>query len=45
MKTNLEKTTVKDISYLINASCLRAKGEASLEQLADMLSSSDRYKV
>lgn len=45
MKSNLEKTTVKDISYLINTSCLRAKNDVSLEKLADMLCSSDRYKV
>ncbi len=45
MKANLEKTTVKDISYLINSSCLRASSGISLEKLADMLCSSDRYKV
>ncbi|VGO20620.1 CBS domain-containing protein [Pontiella sulfatireligans] len=45
MKANLEKTTVKDISYLINSSCLRANNGISLEKLADMLCSSDRYKV
>ena len=45
MKANLERTTVKDISYLINSSCLRANSGASLEHLADMLCSSDRYKV
>ncbi len=45
MKANLEKTTVKDIAYLINSSCLRADSEASLENLADMLCTSDRYKV
>jgi CBS domain-containing protein len=45
MKANLERTTVKDISYLINSSCLRANSGASLEKLADMLCSSDRYKV
>ena len=45
MKANLEKTTVKDISYLINSSCLRASSGVSLEKLADMLCSSDRYKV
>lgn len=45
MKANLEKTTVKDISYLINSSCLRANSGDSLEKLADMLCSSDRYKV
>ncbi|MEN7973620.1 MAG: CBS domain-containing protein [Verrucomicrobiota bacterium] len=45
MKANLEKTTVKDISYLINTSCLRAGNATSLEKLADMLCTSDRYKV
>lgn len=45
MKTNLETTTVKDISYLIKSACLRAPGDTSLEQLADMLCASDRYKV
>jgi predicted transcriptional regulator len=45
MKANLERTTVKDISYLINSSCLRANSGISLEKLADMLCSSDRYKV
>ncbi len=45
MKANLEKTTIKDISYLINSSCLRANSGASLEKLADMLGASDRYKV
>ncbi len=45
MKTNLEKTTVKDIAYLINSSCLRADSGTSLEKLADMLCSSDRHKV
>lgn len=45
MKANLEKTTVKDISYLINSSCLRANSGISLEKLADMICSSDRYKV
>jgi len=45
MKANLEKTTVKDISYLINTSCLRADSGSSLEKLADMLCTSDRYKV
>jgi predicted transcriptional regulator len=45
MKANLEKTTVKDISYLINSSCLRANSGTSLEKLADQLCSSDRYKV
>ena len=45
MKANLEKTTVRDISYLINSSCLRADSETSLENLAEMLCTSDRYKV
>jgi len=45
MKANLEKTTVKDIAYLINSSCLRADSGVSLETLADMLCTSDRYKV
>lgn len=45
MKANLERTTVKDISYLINSSCLRANRGVSLEKLADLLCSSDRYKV
>ncbi len=45
MKANLERTTVKDISYLINSSCLRANSGISLEKLADMLCSSDHYKV
>ena len=45
MKANLEKTTVRDISYLINTSCLRADSGTSLENLAEMLCTSDRYKV
>lgn len=45
MKANLENTTVKDIAYLINSSCLRADRGTSLEKLADMLCTSDRYKV
>lgn len=45
MKANLEKTTVKNIAYLINTSCLRAESGTSLEKLADMLCVSDRYKV
>ncbi|HSR87944.1 MAG TPA: CBS domain-containing protein [Pontiella sp.] len=45
MKTNLENTTVKDISYLINSVCLKAPGRTTLEKLADMLCTSDRYKV
>jgi CBS domain containing-hemolysin-like protein len=45
MKTGLEKTTVKDIAYLINSTCLRAERGTSLEKLADMLCNSDRFKV
>ena len=45
MKANLEKTTVKDIAYLINSTCLQADSETSLEKLAEMLCTSDRYKV
>lgn len=45
MKTNLINTTVKDIAYLINSACLRAPGNTTLEKLADMLCTSDRYKV
>lgn len=45
MKTNIEKTTVKDIAYLINSACLRAPANSSLEKLADQLCSSDRYKI
>lgn len=45
MKTNLETTTVNDIAYLINTSCLRAECGTPLEKLADMLSVSNRYKV
>ena len=45
MKTNLENTTVKDIAYLINSTCLKAPSSTPLEKLADMLCSSDRYKV
>ncbi len=45
MKANLEKTTVRDIAYLINSSCLRADCGTSLEKLAEMLCTSDRYKV
>jgi len=45
MKTNIEKTTVRDISYLINSACLKAPSATPLEKLADMLCSSDRYKV
>jgi predicted transcriptional regulator len=45
MNANLENTTVKDISYLINYSCLRAKSGTSLEELAEMICISDRCKV
>ncbi len=45
MKTNLETTTVKHISYLINSASLRAPANTPLEKLADMLCASDRYKV
>ncbi len=45
MKANLETTTVRDISYLINTACLRVDSETSLEKLADMLCASDRYKI
>ncbi|NNJ69992.1 MAG: CBS domain-containing protein, partial [Kiritimatiellales bacterium] len=45
MKANLENTTVRDISYLINTACLRADSETSLEKLAGMLCTSDRYKI
>jgi len=45
MKANLEKTTVKDIAHLIKSTCLRAPGDTSLDRLADLLCSSDRYKV
>jgi len=45
MKANLEKTSVKDIAYLINTSCLRADRGSSLENIAEMLCTSDRYKV
>ena len=45
MKANLEKTTVRDIAYLINSSSLRADSGTSLEKLAEMLCTSDRYKV
>lgn len=45
MKSNLEKTTVKDIARLINSSCLQADRCTSLEVLAEMLCTSDRYKV
>ena len=45
MKSNLEKTTVRDIARLINTSCLTADASTSLEKLADTLCTSDRYKV
>jgi CBS-domain-containing membrane protein len=45
MKSNLENTTVKDISRLINTACLQAPVSTSLEKLAEMLCTSDRYKV
>ncbi len=45
MKSNLETTLVKDISRLINSSCLQANVDTSLEALAEMLCTSDRYKV
>lgn len=45
MKSNLEKTTVKDLSRLINTSCLQAPSTTSLEALTEMLCTSDRYKV
>lgn len=45
MRANLENTTVRDISYLIKSACLRAQGNASLEELAELLCSSDRFKV
>jgi predicted transcriptional regulator len=45
MKSNLKNTTVKDISRLINTSCLQAPVATSLEALAEILCTSDRYKV
>lgn len=45
MKNNMETTTVRDISRLINTACLTADASTSLERLAEMLCSSDRYKV
>ena len=45
MKANLENTTVKDIAYLMNSVCLKAPSSISLEELADLLCRSDRYKV
>ncbi len=41
----LNQTTVKDIARLINTSCLKADSQTSLETLAEMLCTSDRYKV
>ena len=45
MKKNLMNTTVKDIAYLVNPSCLKASSHTPLEKLAELLCSSDRYKV
>ncbi len=45
MNANLERTTVRDISYLINSSCLKAPGDTPLETLAEMICASSRYKV
>ncbi|MDF7806963.1 CBS domain-containing protein [Pontiellaceae bacterium B12219] len=45
MKANQEKTTVKDLSYLIQTSCLRADIGLSLETLAEKICSSDHYKI
>lgn len=45
MKSNIEKTTVKDISRLISSPCLQADSQTSLEALAKLLCTSDRYKV
>lgn len=45
MKSNMENTTVRDISRLINTACLTASVTTSLEQLAEMLCTSDRYKI
>ena len=45
MKNNLINTTVKDIAYLINPTCLKAADNSPLEKLAELLCSSDRYKV
>ena len=45
MKNNLVNTTVKDIGYLINSACLKASDHTPLEKLAELLCSSDRYKV
>ncbi len=45
MKSNLRNTTVKELSRLINTACLQAPVTTSLEALAEMLCTSDRYKV
>lgn len=45
MKSNLEQTTVRDLARLINTACLTADASTSLEKLAEMLCTSDRYKV
>lgn len=45
MNTSVNTLTVKDLSYLINYSGLRAAGETSLEKLADLLCCSDRCKI
>lgn len=45
MKTNLEKTTVKQIAHLINSACLRADRRTTLDELAGMLCASTDYKV
>ncbi|MBC8207461.1 MAG: CBS domain-containing protein [Kiritimatiellales bacterium] len=45
MKSNLENTTVKDVSRLMNTTCLQAPISTSLETLAEMLCTSERYKV
>ncbi len=45
MKANLENTTVKDLAYLIKHACLKAPADTPLEKLAEMLCSSDHYKV
>ena len=45
MKSNMEHTTVRDISRLINTACLTASASTSLEKLAELLCTSDRYKI
>lgn len=45
MKSNMETTTVRDVSRLINTACLKAPVTMSLEDLSSMLCASDRYKV